>query len=491
MTFTVLNQNNSTLKSNLSINNQVLTSFIEHIKKENLFSLTDNVLLTVSGGIDSILMCELFHKAGLKFGIAHCNFQLRSEESDGDETFVTTLAEKYNTPFHSVTFNTAAYAKKNKLSIQVAARQLRYHWFEEVRENCNYKYIATAHHQDDSIETFFINFIRGTGISGLHGILPKQGNIIRPLLFTTKKEIQAYAVRHKLKYREDSSNASDKYVRNKIRHFITPVLTELNPGIEKTFIKNIQHLRDVELIFREEIETKRAKIVKQGKSCVFISIKLLKTLNPITTYLYEFLKSFNFNASTVDEIVSALDGESGKQFFSNSHRLIKDRDLLILEAKMEKPEVRTGKREARNKNRESAINKQQIGNKIVGNSFKILKNKENIGIDSFKLRFRKLSNFPNYKPQAIITIANLDYEKLEFPLEIRKWQIGDVFYPLGMKGKKKLSDFFIDKKLSINQKENVWLLTSAGKIVWIIGLRIDERFKITEKTRKIYFVELV
>jgi tRNA(Ile)-lysidine synthase len=445
----------------------MLQSFQNHIQKEKLFSSKEKILLTVSGGIDSVLMCELFYLAGLKFGIAHCNFQLRAEESNGDEVFVKSLAKKYNVEFHSIKFDTSSFANKNKLSIQIAARQLRYQWFEEIRKKYNYNYIATAHHQDDSIETFFINLIRGTGISGLHGILPKQGNIIRPMLFTTKNEITSYVKKHKIKYREDSSNASDKYVRNKIRHQIIPLLKELNPSIEKTITNNIQHLRDVEIIYKNDIENKRNKMVKASAKNInetIISIELLKKLNPIATYLFEFLKSFNFNESTVEGIVTALDAESGKQFFSDTHRLIKDREFLIIS--IQKLEVRRQKIEVK-------------------------KNQREIIIDGQKLNFSKLPKTLNFKLQTSNSFAQIDFDKLEFPLEIRKWQNGDVFHPFGMKGKKKLSNYFIDKKLSINQKDNIWLLTSNGKIVWIIGQRIDERFKVTDATQNIYLVKLI
>ena len=259
----------------------MLNSFTTYIKKEKLFSKTNTILLTVSGGIDSIVMCELFHQAGLKFGIAHCNFQLRGEESDTDELFVEELAEKYDVQFHSVSFNTAAYAKKNKLSIQLAARKLRYDWFEEIRSQFDYNYIATAHHQDDSIETFFINLIRGTGIAGLHGILPKQNSIIRPLLFTNKKEIELFAKKNKLKFREDSSNASDKYVRNKIRHQLIPLLKELNPNIHQTIADDIQRLSETEKVYKKEITNKRSKIITEDRNGIRISIKALKKLNPI------------------------------------------------------------------------------------------------------------------------------------------------------------------------------------------------------------------
>ena len=455
-------------------------ALLSYIQKEKLFIPSDKILLTVSGGIDSVVMCELFHKSKLNFAIAHCNFQLRGKESDADELFVKQLANKYNVSFFCKRFNTSAYADKKKSSIQMAARELRYEWFEEIRKKENFEYIATAHHQDDSIETFFINLIRGTGISGLHGILPKQGKIIRPLLFTNRNEIETFAKKNKLQHREDSSNASDKYSRNKLRHHVMPVLKELNPALGSTINDTIQRLRDVELIYKNEIENKRKEIVKASpqpspkerettaknnvaNQCT-ISIKKLKTLPSYSTYLYEFLKPYNFNASTVESIIVGLNGESGKQFFSDTHRLIKDRDLLIIE-------------------NTSGIKYQVL-------SIKIKKDQKEFAIDGIKLNFKALSKLPT-SDFRLPTCAAIDFEKLNFPLEVRKWKKGDVFYPLGMKGKKKLSDFFIDKKLSISQKENTWLLTSKGKIVWVIGLRMDERFKITDKTKKIYFAELV
>jgi tRNA(Ile)-lysidine synthase len=449
----------------------MLKSFQSHISKQKIFSQKVKILLTVSGGVDSVLMCELFYLAKINFGIAHCNFQLRGDESNGDEAFVRALAKKYKVEFHTIKFNTTAFAKKNKLSTQIAARQLRYEWFEKLRTEHHYHFIATAHHQDDSIETFFINIVRGTSISGLHGILPKQGNIIRPMLFTNKEQILEYVKTHKLKYREDSSNASDKYVRNKIRHQIIPLLKELNPGFEKTMENNILHLCDVETIYKNDIDNKRKAVVKKQTNGYTISIPSLKKLNPIATYLFEFLKPFNFNQTAVDDIIAALDGESGKQFFSETHRLIKDREFLIVEVRSQKLEVRS--------------------RKIL-----VKKNETKIEIQNLILNFKseiqsRLLSGPKSEIFKLNSIAQMDFDKLTFPLEIRKWEKGDVFYPLGMKGQKKLSDFFIDKKLSISQKENIWLLTSAGKIVWVIGLRMDDRFKITDSTKKNYTVELL
>lgn len=443
----------------------MLHSFLTYITKEHLFKSAEKVLLTVSGGVDSVVMCDLFHKANLDFAIAHCNFQLRGTESNEDETFVKELANKYKVMFHTITFETESYAKKNKCSTQVAARELRYEWFEKIRKQYNYHYIATAHHLDDSIETFFINLLRGAGISGLHGILPKNNFIIRPMLFCSKTNIVNYAKENKLRYREDSSNASDKYVRNKIRHHVIPVLKEINPQLESTINNNISHLREVELIYKKEIERQQKKIVTQEKSNAIISIKLLNKLSTPVTYLYEFLKPFNFNETIVDEITTALNAESGKQFFSPTHRLVKDRGFLIIEGR-------------KNKRAEKIT-------KLL-----IKKNKKEFVTDELKLKFNTIKKTATFNLQLSSKTAQLDFDKLEFPLEIRKWQQGDSFYPLGMKGQKKLSDFFIDKKISVPQKENTSLLTSNGKIVWVIGHRIDERFKITEKTNTIYIAEL-
>ena len=441
---------------------KMLVSLFNHIETQNLCTQADTTLLTVSGGIDSVVMCELFRKAGLKFAIAHCNFQLREAESDQDEEFVESLAGHYNVAFHSIAFDTAKYAKKNNLSIQLAARELRYKWFEEIRQEYNYRFIATAHHVNDSIETFLINFSRGTGIAGLHGILPKQGNIVRPLLFATKQEIESFAKKNNLKYREDSSNTSDKYTRNKIRHHIIPVLKELNSDFENAASLTIQRLLQTETIYEGAIARHRTAIVKTTGDTTTIAIPSLKKLVPLASYLYEFLKPFNFNPATIDEIRDVLDGETGKQFFSSTHRLVKDRANLII-------------RELKAKEKEEPA------------TYKIKKNQKECITETFSLQFEKLKK-QELSPSPLI--ASIDFDKLEFPLEIKKWQKGDVFYPLGMKGKKKLSDFLIDKKLSLFQKENTWLVVSGKKVVWVIGLRLDDRFKVTNTTSIVYKISL-
>lgn len=440
----------------------MLNSFLTFIRKEQLFKPSARILLAVSGGIDSVIMCELFHKAGIPFGIAHCNFRLRGKESDTDEQFVEELAVKYNVPFHSISFDTDIYAKKNKLSIQEGARKLRYEWFEKICSEFNYTYISTAHHQDDSIETFLINLIRGTGIAGLHGILPKQGKIIRPLLFTNKEKITAYAKKNRLDHREDSSNASDKYLRNKIRKSVLPALKKLNPAIDTVLLRDIEHLKDVEQIFRQEIARQRKKIVRVKNATVYISISKLQQLDPLPAYLFELLIPYDFNAATVEKIVNSLKGIPGKIFFSPSHRLIRDREELIIQE------------------REELLLPEEI---LI-----VTEKQKKAEAGNLKLSFTKLPAGTKFSRSE--KSASLDFDLLQFPLSIRKWKKGDSFQPIGMKGRKKLSDFFIDRKLSLAEKENTWLLISGNEIAWVIGQRIDDRFKITAKTKKIYFAEL-
>jgi tRNA(Ile)-lysidine synthase len=437
--------------------------FKRYVATQHLFTRKDSILLTVSGGVDSVVMCELFHQAGLSFGIAHCNFQLRGEESDADEVFVRNLAQQYNVPFYIKHFNTKEIHAENRISVQMAARQLRYEWFEQLANHENYQYYATAHHQNDEIETFFINLLRGTGIAGLHGILPKQNHLIRPMLFTTRSKIEKYAKDNLLKYREDSSNSSEKYLRNAIRHNIIPEFKRLTSDFEKIMIENIDKIKDTEIIFNEMLEIKRKEIVKVNESHIMLSIEKLKTLHPLRIYLYHFLTPYNFNIEAVENIISSLKDISGKQFFSASHRLLKDREHLII----------------------TAIDKKNLTNE----AFLVAMNDNQITVP-VPLNFRTTTESEIIKINPDKNLAYLDFDKLKFPLKLRKWQRGDFFYPFGMKGKKKVSDFFTDQKFSIIEKENTWLLCSGEDIVWIVGWRIDERFKLTNKTSRGYLIEM-
>jgi len=443
----------------------MLKKFIDFIFQESLFENDDKILLTVSGGPDSVVLCELFYRAKYNFGIAHCNFHLRGKESDEDEIFVRDLAKKYNVQFYVKHFNTKKYAKDNHISIEMAARDLRYNWFFELLKKEKYKYIATGHHLDDQIETFFINIIRGTGIAGLHGIISKQNNIIRPLLFAYRNDIEAFLKKNNIPFRTDSTNNSVKFMRNKFRNLILPQLYQINKNYKKTIINDIERLKDAEFIYKTKInEVKKNILIKEGKN-ILIPIEKLKELNPLRTYLFEFLSSYNFNFSTVEDIISRLDDISGKQFFSSSHRLIKDREYLIIS---------------------------ELDKKSEANAIEFFINENDLFINTpVSLKFKKLI----YNKDFIISkdkfIACFDKDKLKFPLQIRKWEKGDYFYPFGMNKKKKLSDFFIDEKFSLLEKEKIWLLCSDNDIVWIIGKRIDNRFRIRNNTKNIFQAVLV
>jgi tRNA(Ile)-lysidine synthase len=438
----------------------MLHAFTSFITKEKLFTPGDKILLAVSGGIDSVVLCELFHESSLNFGIAHCNFQLRLKESDEDETFVKHLAEKYKVPFYVRRFETSKFARENGISVQMAARDLRYQWFETVREQAGYHCIATAHHLDDQVETFFLNLARNTGIAGFHGIPVKQGNIIRPLLFAYRKEIREYLDMKNLSYREDSSNKETKYLRNAIRKNLIPLLNKIHPGFDKVIIETMERISETEKIYREVIEYQKNIIVKKEDDRVNLLIPELLKLDPLPTYLYEFLAPYGFNFTVVKEIVRVLDKNPGKRFLSPSHTLIKDRDNLILVP-------------VRKDNTEPFEGGIMIKKNVTLLSKPIhLEFKEIPKDDQFRI---------DLSPQA----ANLDAHKVRYPLILRKWHPGDSFYPFGKGRKKKISDFYIDEKIPLPDKDNTWILCSGGKIVWIVGHRIDNRFRITQKTSKV------
>jgi tRNA(Ile)-lysidine synthase len=445
----------------------MLREFKAFIAKEKLFDPDNRILLAVSGGLDSVVMCELFHRAGFSFGIAHCNFSLRGKESDEDEVFVEKLARKYKVAFHCKRFSTKKVARDKKLSIQMAARDLRYEWFEEIRSKENYKFIATAHHLDDQIETFFINLQRSTGIAGLHGILPIQKTLVRPLLFTFRKNIDSYARKHKLTYREDSSNAENKYLRNKIRHEIIPVFRELNNAFPQVLTENIQRIREAEVIFRNSIEGVRKKLIKKDKDGLHIILNELNKLVPVDTYAFELLSPFGFNESVIGDLLQSREEYTGKIFYSQTHRLVMHREEIILTPIPDKKDI-------------------------------LLKNSEII-IPEERKEIRKPIHLKFVRKDAVKrsdidpseNMANLDLRNIKFPLVLRKWKKGDSFYPLGMNKKKKLSDYFIDRKLSIPAKEKIWLLCSGKDILWIVGQRIDHRFRITPKTKEVLQVRWV
>ena len=432
-------------------------NFLHYIHEYKLFDNKSKILLAISGGIDSVCLADLLIRSGYNVEFAHCNFKLREEESDQDEIFVSDLANKNKIPFHHISFDTNHYALSNKISIQMAARELRYEWFEKVRREISADFIAIAHNKNDNVETFFINLINGTGLKGLRAIQNKNNFIVRPLMFASRNQIEEYVKLRSLNFTEDSSNKSKKYQRNKVRHDLMPLLKHINPSIENTIADEIEIIKNTYSIFKEQVDRVVKEISYQTDDGIKISKNKLIKLEPIDTYLYEILNVFGF--TDLKSIKNSILSNPGKQFFSKSHRLLIDREFVFIE-KVEDDFFK-----------DILINEcTLILNSPINISFKISSNNQ---IDKIK------------------DTAYFDYEKLVFPLVIRKWKSGDKFIPSGMKGFKKLSDYFIDNKINRLLKEKILLICSNDDIIWVIGHRIDERYKATSKTKKMYIANLL
>lgn len=439
----------------------MVNRFIQYVKEYNLFENNQTILLAVSGGIDSMILCDLFLKSNFKFAIAHCNFHLRAEESNRDERFVREYAQKNNIKIHVKDFDTYSYMKEKGKSMQVSAREMRYSWFNELLKEEGYSYIATGHHIDDSIETFFMNILRGTGIAGLHGILQKVNLVIHPLLFTGRAEIVNYQKENKLEFVEDSSNATTKYTRNKIRHELIPLVKEIAPNFDKIISKEIERFRETEVVFRSVINDAKTELLEIENQTIKISIEKLKSYVPQKIFMYEILSDFGFNEATINSIEDALLETSGKQFYSETHRLVKDRDYLLIV-----------------KNKPQNLNQYLIEESQTSVYSPII------------LHLEVLKDLQYVKILKNKEVAMLDYDKLSFPLILRKWKKGDSFFPYGLKGEKKISEFYKNLKYSILDKENQWLLCSENDIIWVVGQRIDDRYKITKSTKTIFKIEL-
>ena len=434
----------------------MLIKFQNHITTKFPQLKDKKLLLAVSGGIDSMVLLDLFYKLRFDICVAHCNFQLRGKESDGDELLVRETCQDRYIPYFIETFHTTEFANEKKLSIQLAARKLRYQWFQELLLENQLDYLVTAHHLDDNVETFLINFTRGTGLEGLTGIPAQNGNIIRPLLAFSRLEIENYALENEIQWREDSSNASDKYFRNKLRHDIVPILKELNTGFLDSFQNTLHHLQQAENLVNDASKLVYEKVVEEKESQLEIHLKPLLEFQNYKAYLYQWLKSYGFSAW--NDIYDLVEAQSGKQIFSETHFLLKDREKLILSVR-------------------KSSNEEEIY------VIKSLDDKVNIPL---KLRFSKAVNIFETHSNCIF----VDESKLKFPLTIRKWQEGDYFYPSGMSGKKKLSKYFKDEKYSLLNKENQWLLGSEDQIVWVVGKRADDRFTSKETTQNIIKIVL-
>jgi len=441
----------------------MLDRFNKYIKDKNLFNKTHFLIVAVSGGIDSVCLCHLLHLSGYSFAIAHCNFGLRGRESDLDEEFVKELAERYKVPFFVKSFDTTGFAEQNRISIQMAARSLRYQWFEELLSLHKADKVLTAHHRNDSIETFFLNLTRGTGIAGLHGIQARADIYARPLLFTTREEIKILTETHGLEWREDSSNKSTKYKRNFLRHNIIPQFSELNPNFTETITETIEKIALAEAVFGEQVEHFRSNVLKKNAGYYSINIEKLKAYKHVLILLYEVLKTFHFNFNQCKEILSALDSGPGKKFISKDYILIKDRSELVITRTETNTDNATG---------------------LINSDTEVFR------FQSMTLYIRMYSA-SEYIIKPNSDIVALDMEKLRFPLTIRYWQQGDHFQPLGMTGTKKVSDLLINSKVPLNLKSHVCVLLSDEKIAWVIGQRLDNRFKITPKTQKVMEVQAI
>lgn len=440
----------------------MLNAFLKFNDQHKIVAKSDKVLVAVSGGIDSVALARLFKDAGMAFGIAHCNFQLRGEESDGDEKFVTELAEALKVECHVKKFETLKVASGQGISTQMAARNLRYEWFDELLKSGNYNKLATAHHKNDNLETVIFNLAKGTGIAGFHGIKVKNKHIIRPLLFASREDIAAYAARHKLKWREDSSNASLKYRRNLVRNRIIPLLKEINPNLENTMEQTIGRISGVEDFFLQKVDEMRPQLLQIKDGDVWISLKKLGQLLGKEAVLAELLKEYGFTFLQARDVLSVVDDQPGKIFFSGEYVINVDRRHIIISEK-------------------NRVDDEEI----------IIPEKNGVfhsACCTLELERLKAADCELVKSNEM---AFLDYDKIKFPLIMRKWKPGDRFSPLGMRGQKKLSDFMIDEKIPVNLKSKVSVLISEGKIVWVVGYRIDDRFKIEDHTKNILKIRKV
>ena len=441
----------------------MLQKFQEFVEQKNLFSPKEKILLAVSGGIDSMVMLHLFHEAGYLFDIAHCNFKLRGDESDQDAYFVQQQAGKYTCVYHERSFDTGKYARDHSISVQMAARDLRYRWFDEILSEHDYQAYATAHHKDDLVETFLINLARGTGIRGMTGMKPKMNNRIRPLLFANRKEIEDYKNENKVLYREDSSNKDIKYIRNSIRHKILPLFHNINPAFSDNLIQSVEHLKSVEEVYVGYTDKAKERCIEYLDEGHFrISLAELATLEHPEACLFAFLHPYQFNPSVIRDIYQSLSGTSGKVFFSPGHRCLLDRKYLLVEPKKDISDA--------------------VYQYYIEESTKVIEEPLTLEMRKKKRKRLKISSSP--------LIAHIDHDKLKFPLVVRRWKEGDHFYPLGMEGKKKVSDFLIDLKIPVFDKERIWLLCSDDKVVWVIGLRLDDRFKVDSETSTVLIMEV-
>ena len=448
------------LYANLSflMDKEKIVKTVKSYISENIpLSGTDKILVGLSGGADSVSLLDILLQLGYDCIACHCNFQLRGNEAVRDRNFAYEMAQKLGVAFYETVFDTNKYAAEKKVSIEMACRELRYEWFEKLRCELGARWIAVAHHRDDSVETMLMNLIRGTGIVGLCGIQPVYGRVIRPLLSLYRKDIEDYLSFRQLPYVVDSTNREDNYTRNKIRLHVLPLLQSVNPALPETIVRTMDHLKEVATVYRHSIAEQKSKILMKTEEETYIKIEELLQQPSPKALLFEMVREYGFLSSQVDDIWESLEAHSGKEFLSADYRLIKDRNRLILTSKKKEADV----------------------------SFEITENMSGINVP-VALKFAFISNEEHYEIPRDRNIACFDAAKLKFPLIVRHWKKGDRFTPFGMKGSKKLSDYFNDHKYSSIDKEKAWLLCSGDEIIWLMGERISEKVRVKCETKLIF-----
>lgn len=460
---------------------ELTKAFVERMRRWGLQPSGNHLLLAVSGGLDSVVLCGLCHQSGYPFSIAHCNFQLRGEESLRDENFVRELAERYAVPFYTERFDTLAYAEERKCSVQVAARELRYEWLEkrleargERREGSESGseseseseserrnvWIVTAHHSDDAVETMAMHFFRGTGLAGLKGIPERQGKLIRPLLDFGKKELLQFAQEAGLSWVEDSSNATDKYTRNYFRHHILPAVEAVFPQARQSMVEGMQRFKEADELVQQAVALHRKKLLFPKGKEFHIPVEKLRKAQPLTTLTYELFREFGFSAAQVPEILQLLDSETGRSVHAAAYRVIRNRKWLILAPQQAED----------------------------SNHWVVPAAPFSFSTDEFVFSVKETGNLPA-QFSTDNSVAWMDAASVQFPLLLRNWKAGDYFYPLGMKKKKKVARFLIDLKLSKTEKENVKVLVCGDRIIWVAGLRLDDRVKLKPSSQKALVLE--
>jgi tRNA(Ile)-lysidine synthase len=440
----------------------MIPSGVKRILEKHQVMPDQRILVALSGGADSMALLNVLLMLGYNCEAAHCNFHLRGDESDEDERFVADYCRKKQVPLHIKHFDTEEESGQKGISIEMAARELRYQWFWELVEKMGFHQLATGHHGDDMIETFFLNLARGTGVRGLRGMRECNDTLLRPLLAFRREEIEKWCYQNQIPFRTDSSNLDTAYQRNFIRHNILPEMEKLNPSFFSTMQRNFKNIDDVWQVFLNHMEELKQELLAREGEHMLIPIRLIREHPQREVVLFEILRPYGFNGATISEIIESFEGIPGKQFFSQNYRLVRDRyNLILLPRDTEETEM-----------------------------FYIENGQEEVLAGSLSMKLKQYEVNKDFKFSRDPQCIHLDADCIDFPLKVRRWHQGDLFRPLGMEKFKKLSDFFVDEKLSRVEKEQVWLLLSGEDIAWVVGYRIDDRFKVTKTTENILEIRI-